>query len=89
MTQSSPSDLFSFFSDKGAHTVLFKHWQALRRSEKYQRAAQECLTNLKTLYNQWVTEQQTLHPPAPLSPNAEHWQQTLLKCYDAATPRYR
>ena len=70
MIQFSTSDPFSFFSDKDTHTVLFKHWQALRRSEKYQRAAQECLTHLKALYDQWIAEQQTLHPPAPLSPHA-------------------
>jgi hypothetical protein len=69
MAQSSTSNPLSFFSDKDTHTVLFNHWQALRRSEKYQRAAQECLRNLQALYDQWVTEQQALHP-SPLATNA-------------------
>jgi hypothetical protein len=69
MAQSSTSDPFSFFSDKDNYTVLFNLWQALRRSEKYERAAQECLKNLRALYDQWVTAQQALHPP-PLSHNA-------------------
>jgi len=69
MAQSSTSDFFSFLSDKDLQTVLFNHWQALRRSERYQRAAQECLRNLQALYDQWVTEQQALNPPL-LSENA-------------------
>ena len=42
----------------------------MRRSGKYQRAAQECLSNLQGLHDQWVTERQALGPRPALSTNA-------------------
>jgi hypothetical protein len=70
MTQSTLSGPFSLFALPEIATVLFRQWQALRRNEKYQRAAQECLRNLQALYDQWVMERQTLRARPALSPNA-------------------
>lgn len=64
------SNPFSFYDDEHTQAVFFRHWQALRRREAYKRDAQECLRNLQALYDQWITDRQTLGPRPTLSPNA-------------------
>jgi hypothetical protein len=53
--------------DERTRRIFYLHWQFLRRSEHYKDAAEECLRNLQALYDQLITQQQTLAPPPALS----------------------
>lgn len=68
MALSSKSTPISLY--KRRVRVLYVLWQSLRRNDNYKNDVQECLSNLQALYDQWLTQQQTLGPRPPLSPNA-------------------
>jgi hypothetical protein len=55
--------------DERTRTILHLRWQALRRNLSYQLDVQECLSNLEALYDQLITQQQTLDPPPTLPEN--------------------
>ena len=55
--------------DERTRTILYLRWQAIRRNPKYQLDVQECLSNLDALYDQLITQQQTLDPPPTLPEN--------------------
>src|SRR5262245_65564635 len=48
-------------------TILFRHWQALRRRASYRQAAQDCLRDLQTLYDELIMQQEMLVAPPALS----------------------
>ncbi len=63
--------------DERTRTILHLRWQAIRRNPKYQLDVQECLSNLDALYDQLITQQQTLDPPPTLPENIVNSQQRL------------
>jgi hypothetical protein len=56
--------------DERTSTILYVRWQALRNRNDYKNAAEECLRNLRALYNQLIAQQQTLASPPTLSTSA-------------------